>query len=139
MEVRMLQRLSAFLTLVALALLAPFPAVAQQAQPAPPPAQWYWGPGPWHMWGGWGDGYGSPFWWIFPVVMMLFMFVACAAIFYFLFARGPHHHLGHMMGGHRDYGDPSQSALQILNERFARGEIQRDEYEEKKAIILAGR
>ena len=34
--------------------------------------------------------------------------------------------------------DPSHSALQILNERFARGEIQKDEYAEKKAAILSG-
>lgn len=138
----MMQRLSAFLTPVALAFLVPLPAVAQQTQPTVPPAQWYWGPGPWHMWGGWGDGYGSPFWWIFPLAMMLFMFVACATVFYFLFARGPHHHPwgmhGPMRGGHWGSGDPHQSALQILNERFARGEIQRDEYEEKKAAILAG-
>jgi uncharacterized membrane protein len=34
--------------------------------------------------------------------------------------------------------DPSHSALQILNERFARGEIQKDEYAEKKAAIVSG-
>jgi uncharacterized membrane protein len=36
-------------------------------------------------------------------------------------------------------GDPTHSALQILNERFARGEIPKQEYEEKKAAILSGR
>ena len=36
------------------------------------------------------------------------------------------------------WGAPSHSALQILNERFARGEIQKDEYAEKKAAILSG-
>jgi uncharacterized membrane protein len=30
------------------------------------------------------------------------------------------------------------SALQILNERLARGEIQKDEYTDKKAAILSG-
>jgi len=35
-------------------------------------------------------------------------------------------------------GDQSHSALQILNERFARGEIQKDEYTEKKTAILSG-
>ena len=35
-------------------------------------------------------------------------------------------------------GDPTHSALQILNERFARGEIEKDEYEAKKAAILSG-
>ena len=38
----------------------------------------------------------------------------------------------------RSGGDPTYSALQILNERFAKGEIQKQEYEEKKAAILSG-
>jgi uncharacterized membrane protein len=43
-------------------------------------------------------------------------------------------------GAHRwdaPWRSPSRSALQILSERFARGEIHRDEYEEKKAAILS--
>jgi uncharacterized membrane protein len=35
-------------------------------------------------------------------------------------------------------GDPSHSALQILGERFARGEIQKEEYDHKRATILSG-
>jgi uncharacterized membrane protein len=38
----------------------------------------------------------------------------------------------------RQWNDASHSAMQILNERFARAEIQKDEYMEKKAIILSG-
>jgi len=123
-------------------VLAPLSALAQQT-PSPPEAPYYYGPGPWRMWGGWGDGYGWSFGWLFPFFMMLCVFFACAASIYFLFARGPYRHHwgmpGQMMGGRWSYGDPSQSALQILNERFARGETQKDEYEEKKAAILAGR
>jgi putative membrane protein len=89
----------------------------------------------WH--GGWG------FWWFFPL-MMLLMFVLCVGVF--LFVRGSResgmHHWGppwHVMARHgRSWGDPTHTALQILNERFARGEIQKQEYEEKKATILAG-
>jgi uncharacterized membrane protein len=33
--------------------------------------------------------------------------------------------------------DPTYSAMQILNERLAKGEIEKQEYEEKKATILS--
>jgi len=118
--------------IIALPLTATFvllanAAVAQTQQPSAPQYVW---PGPWHMWG---DGYVWPFWWMFPL-MMLFFLIVCATIFYF--ARGM------CMGSHhfapRGWNDPNQSALQILNERFARGEIQKEEYGERKAIILSG-
>jgi uncharacterized membrane protein len=54
-------------------------------------------------------------------------------------ARGFCSHGRHHWGPpSRMWGDPSHSALQILNERFARGEIQKNEYTEKKAAILSG-
>jgi len=131
----MLKRLSALPILIFIVLIAPLQAFAQQPpQPAVPP-QGYYGPGPWHHM--WGDGYGWPFWWMFPL-MILFVIIVCAAIFFFARCACAHgcHHWGprsRMWGG-----DPSHSALQILNERFARGEIQKDEYADKKAAILSG-
>lgn len=129
----MYQRFSALLVVCFIAVL-PLKALAQtqtQPQTAPSPPQWY-GPGPgWMMWN---DGYAWQFWWI-CLLMMLFMIVIFAAIF-FIARRS--------LGGGQ-YGwelpswrAPSHSALQILSERFARGEIQKDEYEQKKATILAG-
>jgi putative membrane protein len=84
-------------------------------------------------------GYGWHFGWFFPLFMMLFMFFVCAAFAYFFFFR-PHHDMQEHMMYRRcgDGGDPTRSALQILNERFARGEIQKPEYDEKKAAILSG-
>jgi putative membrane protein len=69
------------------------------------------------MWGGgWGFG------WIFPLFMFLMM-IGCVAFFLF----------GHGSGGRH----PHHSALEILNGRYARGEIQKQEYEEKKTAILS--
>jgi putative membrane protein len=112
------------LFLFASALCAPALASAQQEQ--------YW-PGPWHMWAGaWG------FWWLFPLLMCVVMIAACLGIF-LLMRPGTHASHGwmprHMAG---PWGDPTHSALQILNERFAKGEIQKQEYEDKKAAILSG-
>ena len=135
----MLQKLSVLPLLACIALVAPLHAVAQEAKPpVGPQPEWYWGPGPWHMWG----GYGWYFWWMGPL-MMLFMFLVCAAVFYFLFARHSSSGMSHHWGPPWHTGDgmwrPStHSALQILNERFARGEIQKDEYEDKKTAILSG-
>lgn len=130
-------RFLAFLALTYCVLFQPLLALAQPTDPQYPP--WGW-PGHGHMWsGGWG------FWWGGPLMMLIF-FIVCIAIF--LLGRrsggswhqhhhGPWHMRGHTPGPEQHWGDPTFSALQILNERFARGEIQKPEYEEKKATILA--
>jgi uncharacterized membrane protein len=82
------------------------------------------------MWsGGWG------FWWVFPMIMM-FMIIACVAML-LLGHRAGSGGLPHWGPG-RSSGDPTYSALQILNERFAKGEIKKEEYEEKKTAIVSG-
>ena len=98
----------------ALVLSAPLSA---SAQAAPSGAYWDW-PGPWHM-SGWG------FWWIFPALMMVLMLAAC----FFLMSR--------MMFGHRHgpFRDTTGSALRILSERFAKGEISKEEFEERRSIL----
>jgi putative membrane protein len=102
-----------FLPLVA-SLVVPAIAVAQSNE------TWrgWEGPGPWHMWaGGWG------FWWVFPLFMLI-VFGLCV-----FFMMGRHRHFGHPEGTSAD------SALRILRERFARGEINKNEYEEKKSTL----
>lgn len=117
-------RLLTFLTLTFFALFQPLLAWAQQTAPQYPPWGWH---GQGHMWSG-----GGGFWWGGPL-MLLGLIIFCILIF--LLGRrsgscGHHHHHGpcHMRGGSpwpdSSWGDPTYSALQILNERFARGEIQ---------------
>jgi len=90
-------------------------AAAQQA----PQDNWY------------GDryAYGWPLWWICPLMMLVMIGVIAVII---LMRR---HGLAGLGAGH----DSTAAALQILNERLARGEMQRSEYEEKKATILSTR
>lgn len=123
----MRQKLSTLLLLGLFVLAEPLQAIAQQS---PQPPQWHW-QGPWH---------GTQFWWICPL-MILFMFLVFGAIFFFVRRSWPEgrRHWGspwHMMD--RAWGPPIHSALQILNERFARGEIEKGEYEDRKAAILSG-
>jgi uncharacterized membrane protein len=136
---RMSTKHSVFRIAGALALTYTLPAIAQQTQEpgSAPLAAWGWH-GPWQMCsGGWG------FWWIFPLIMFLF-FVGCAALLRLgrswgggMHHQGPPWHTMDRPG--RSWSDPTYSALQILNERYAKGEIAKQEYEERTATILGGR
>jgi uncharacterized membrane protein len=101
---------------------------AEQAPAQPYPGPW-WHPMPW-----------TPFWWIFPFMFFVLMIV----ILIFMMRRGG---MGCMWRDRmmdrsefrdamtRSRGESSDTALEILNKRFARGEIDKQEYEEKKAVI----
>ena len=103
----------------AIAAMAPIVAFAQSSQPA---NGWRdWAPGPWHMMWGMGGG----FWWIFPLLMIAAM-VLCAWVMMRVF------------GAHSSGHAEDTSALRILNERFARGEIPKDEFEDKRAVLRRG-
>lgn len=62
---------------------------------------------------------GLNLWWLFPlllIVFCIFMMRGCSCC----------------MGGYRRRGGRSDAALAILNERYARGEIDTREYERQK-------
>jgi putative membrane protein len=111
--IKILGKFGSVISVGVFGLLHPFAAVAQPTQSSP---YWY-GPGPWHMM--WGFGL------IFPLFVLLLIVVCVLFVM-----RGPWGH------SHRSSADATSSALQILNERFAKDEIKKEEYEEKKAAIL---
>lgn len=136
-----MKKLSALAVTAFLAAAVPLQAMAQTQQQPPNAPQYpgYYWPGPGRMmWGGgyWDRGYGGTFWEMIPMFVLLTVLV-CIVIFYFArgtFAGGSHP----WSASPHAWDDPSRSALQILNERFAKGEIEKAEYEEKKGAILAG-
>ena len=125
----MMRRTLTFLhsTLLMLACSS-FVFAADQAPTQPYPWPW-WHTMPW-----------PAFWWIFP----LMFFVMMVVIFIFMMRRGG---MGCMWRDRmmdrsefrdtmkRPGAEPSDSALEILNKRYAKGEIDKQEYEEKKAAI----
>ena len=71
------------------------------------------------MWG----GYATMPWMFFGPLMMVVFFVACIAVLY-LMARGVRR------------SPEGEGALGILKERFARGEIDQAEFEQRRRVLL---
>ena len=79
----------------------------------------------WHD-NGWGGGT-----WIAMVLMML-AFWALIAVLVVYVVRS----LGHRPADHDSApGPPADQALRILDERFARGEIDADEYNQRRDVL----
>jgi len=72
-------------------------------------------------WWGWGGGWGMGFGWLFMILFWGLILVGIVALVRWL----------------SDQSSPggvarAKTALEILQERYARGEIQKDEYDQKK-------
>jgi putative membrane protein len=118
------KNLSALPLLAFSTVIVPLQAIAQtQQQPTVPPQNNYW-PGPWHMM--WGYGWG-----MFPMMIMFFILFFVVIFFFARSCMGGMHR----WGPSHPWGDPTHSALQILNERFAKGEINQAEYEERRRTL----
>ena len=79
------------------------------------------GPGP-HWWG---DAWWHSGMWIYPLIMLTVMSV----VIYFIFGRG----------GWKPprYGERTETALDILKKRYARGEISKEEFEQVKKDLVS--
>lgn len=123
-------RSTAFLMSTLFALFAfPMLSLPVLAQPAERP-----GPGPgWGYGQMWGDGGGAGWHYgmgpIGPFMMLLVLVVTVALIVWLVRALTHRHGYGHG-GPYRPHG-----ALDLLAERFARGEIDREEFEAKRRIL----
>ena len=93
-------------------------ATAAHAQQAYPDHSNYWG-------GGWGWGH-----MIFGPLMMI-VFIAVVVVVVVLAVRW----IGGSGHGAAAHPPSGKTALDILKERFARGEIDKDEFEERKRLV----
>lgn len=113
-------------SLVSLAVLF-IPTAAAWAQTQPSPGYGGYGHGGFMHGGGWGDGWHG--WLLGPFMMLIFIAIAAAVVVLIVRWLGGTGRTAH-------HGAPtSNTALDILKERFARGEIDANEFEERRKVL----
>lgn len=81
-----------------------------------------WGYGPMMGYGGWGGG---GIGWIFMILFWVVIIAAIVALVKWFAVGSPHAHT-------HPLAPPEKTPLDILKERYARGEIEREEFEQKR-------
>jgi putative membrane protein len=79
-------------------------------------------------------GFGFGLWWIFPLAMVVMM-VLC--LFMMRGRMGPMICRSGIRSAGSHGGDAADPAFETLKKRYAQGEINKEEYEEKKSVIAA--
>jgi len=87
-----------------------------------PAAAWAQGPGPMHDWMGW--GWGGMF--LGPLFMIMWLAILVAVIVLLVRWLG---------GGSFGVGSPPRTPREILDERFAKGEIDHEEYDKRRKTL----
>jgi putative membrane protein len=78
------------------------------------------------------NGYGDGGWWALAMMFMSLAFIALIVVGVVFVVRSPHEE--------RPPARPERNrALDLLDERFARGEIDQAEYEERRRVLTDGR
>lgn len=75
--------------------------------------------------------------WVFPTIMPIIMLVVVIVALYFIFGRGGFCAPWHGASRHYDQDRSPESALEILKKRYARGEINKEEFDRMKQDILS--
>ena len=94
-------------------------------------AAWAQGPsgpdgGPWQMMHGWGMGWGGGGMFLGPLFMIVWLALLVAVIVVLVRWLG---------GGSFGVGSPPRTPREILDERFAKGEIDQEEYEKRRKVL----
>lgn len=79
---------------------------------------------------GWNDGWGAWGWVLMALMMLIFWGGVVTVVILLVRGRGPE-----LPGSSGHYGAPHDEAERILNERFARGEIDETEFAARRAAL----
>jgi len=91
------------------------------------------------MWnGGLGMGGGWVFGWIIMLAVVALIVVGVILLVRGLSGRDGHSQAGQSQGPPSSGGPAPKSALHVLEERYARGEIDREEFLQRKQDLLGG-